>query len=371
MTVKLLKSIFFSFVLVAMSVPSLQGQILLPEPKKECGTVVTAKQMRVELERAEMGFYTPLAPQLNRPYQIPLTIHIVRKTDGTDGFTLNKLQIAMQDLNRLWLPLGMQFYQHGAVDYINNDFFFNLPDSQIARDNLRQTNPMANTLNVYFTNVTGLCGQASFTTEEFQGVLVDNGCAGLESNPSTFAHEVAHYFDLYHTHETSFGVECPSGSNCSTTGDLLCDTSADPDLNQDTNVTAACVWTGAAAAPMGCDMTAYAPSTRNIMSNSRKTCRDVFTGNQNSKALNILTTVANRTNLINTLTKYIAPDGGLNSNCTYQTPCRTLSRAIEVANPGNTIFLLSGSYPGGVPPINKAVVLKKWNTDAGVVTVGQ
>jgi hypothetical protein len=108
-----------------------------------------------------------------------------------------------------------------------------------------------------------------------------------------------------------------------------------------------------------------------VMSYSRRTCRDTFTGNQNSKALNILTTVANRMNLINTLTKYVTPNGGLNTNCSYLTPCRTLSRALEVANPGNTIFLLSGSYPSALPPTSKAVTLRKWNTDAGTVTIGQ
>jgi hypothetical protein len=358
-------------ILLLVLAPDLPAQFSLLETKKDCGTVVSEKQRTAEQARLARGYNFTLAPLLNRPYQLPLTIHIVRLDDGTGGFTLNSLQVAMQDLNRLWLPAGIQFYQRGAVDYINNTFYFNLPPSEIARDNLRQINSVADTINVYFTNVNGLCGQSSFTTAEFQGVLIDNNCAGLPANPSTFAHEIGHYFDLYHTHDTTFGVECPSGNNCTTAGDLLCDTPADPDLNQETDVDTACTWTGSAATPMGCDMTNYAPSTRNMMSNSRKTCRDAFTGNQISKLLNILTTEANRSNLINTLTKYVAPDGGLNTNCSYQTPCRTPSRALEVANPGNAIFLLSGSYPFGLLPTNKAVTMRKWNTDAGTVIIGQ
>lgn len=364
---KLLKSIVATIVLLSTAATFSLGQIL-PKGKRECSTVVTAAQKRVELERSAGG-YDFLAPQLNRPYQIPLTVHIVRKADGTGGFTSAQLQLAMQDLNRLWLPIGVQFYQRADVDYIYDDILYNLPDTEFWHDVIRQTNPVGDTINVYFTNVTGACGEATFTSDSPQGVLIDNSCAGTAANPSTFAHEVGHYFDLYHTHETAFGVECPSGSNCSTTGDRLCDTAADPNI--DDNVTAMCAWTGSAAVPMGCGMTAYNPPTRNIMSYSSKICRTLFTANQNSKALNVLTTVGNRVNLINTLTRYVAADGGINANCTFQTPCRTIARAVQVANAGDTIFVLSGSYPGAVSPQNKAVTIKKWNTDAGVVSVGQ
>ncbi len=334
---KTLKTQLLAIFLVLLLTTNLPAQFPQLDTKRECGTVVTDRQKMVELERGSRGYNLPLAPQLNRPYQIPLTIHIVRQNDGTGGFTLADLGVAMQDLNRLWLPVGMQFYQRGAVDYINNTTHFNVPDNQQARDNLRQVNPVADTINVYFTNLTGLCGQSTFTTDPIQGILIANSCAGAGS-PSTLAHEIGHYFDLYHTHETGFGTECPNGSNCSSTGDLLCDTPADPGLNFDTDVTAACVWTGTSTPPTGCGSTNYAPPTRNVMSYSRRTCRDTFVGGQISKALVVLAFISNRANLINTLTKYVAPDGGLTTNCTYQTPCRTPSRALEVANPGNTIF---------------------------------
>jgi hypothetical protein len=369
MALKTRKSKFSAVGLLLVFATNLPAQVSLIETKQECGTVVTEKQILAERARMR-GYDFSLAPQLNQPYQIPLTIHIVRRDDGTAGFTLDDLQVAMQGLNLLWLPVGMQFYQRGAVDYINNTFFWNLPDSEVARNNLRQINPVADTINVYFTNLNGLCGEASFTTTTIQGILMSNGCAGIGSSPSTFAHEMGHYFDLYHTHETIFGVECPNGSNCSTAGDLLCDTPADPQLS-DANVDTACTWVGSVSPPMDCGSTAYAPSTHNLMSYSRRTCRDTFTGNQTSKALNILTTIANRMNLINTLTKFVAPNGGLNTNCSYQMPCSTLSRALEVANPGNTICLLSGSYPSPLPPTNKAVTLMKWNTDAGTVLIGR
>ncbi|MBL0071623.1 MAG: hypothetical protein IPP34_07360 [Bacteroidetes bacterium] len=35
---------------------------------------------------------------------------------------------------------------------------------------------------------------------------------------------MGHFFGLYHTFETQFGSELANGSNCATTGDLVCDT---------------------------------------------------------------------------------------------------------------------------------------------------
>lgn len=367
---KSLKTVFLTLALLLTFAFGLHAQKSLPDGKTECGTKITENQKRAEFNRLTKNLYKSFTPQANRPFWIPLSIHIIRQTDGTGGLTLANLQVAMDDLNRLWLPAGFQFYQHGNVDYINDDYFYTIPDNQTRRDQLRQTNPFPNTINVYFVNeLVNLCGQSSFSNDPIQGVLMDNDCVGAGNSPSTLAHEIGHYFDLYHTHETVFGAECPNGDDCPETGDLLCDTPADPTLNYETNVTEACVWTGTANAPDGCDTTPYNPSTRNIMSYSRRTCRNIFTPNQANRALNIL--LIDRPNLLNALLRFVAPDGGLNANCSYFTPCRTLARAIQTANAGDTIFMLGGFYPGATAPQNKAVKITKWNTDAGDVILGQ
>lgn len=336
--------------------------------KQECGTVVTEAQIGAEIARRDR-FTQPrqLAPYLARPYHIPLSIHIVRMTDGTGGFTLNQLDLAMKHLNQMWEPVGIQFFQRG-LGYINSDYFFDLPAAdQTRRDELRQVSPVANTINVYFTNLNGPCGQSSYTTDSVQGVLIDNGCAGTGSNPSTFAHEIGHYFDLYHTHETVFGVDCPSGSICSFAGDLLCDTPADPNLTD--RVDSSCIYDNSASTPSGCGTTAYAPATRNLMSYSTKPCRNQFTSGQNSKALDTLEN--DRSNLITSGMKYVASNASpLNTACTYQAPCQTVAKGVTAAIPGDHIFILSGSYPA-VLSVNKAVFLKKWDSGVTPATIGQ
>jgi Putative metal-binding motif/Secretion system C-terminal sorting domain/Pregnancy-associated plasma protein-A/HYR domain/Receptor L domain len=145
-------------------------------------------------------------------------------------------------------------------------------------------------LNIYFVgDANGYCGWAWFTYSQYDYIVIDNSCA---SNKSTLAHEIGHYFNLYHTHETAFGAECVNGSNCTTAGDRLCDTPADPNLSG--KVSSACNYTGTNTD--GCTGASYTPSTHNLMSYSRKACRDIFSAQQNAK---ILYTIAHGRSYLN------------------------------------------------------------------------
>lgn len=358
---------FFLVINLALPMaPAPHAQEKAPRGEKtECGTVVPPGQVQAELAReAFAALASP--PPTDAPYYLPLTIHIVHRGDGTGGFRPPQLEVAMRDLNRMWQPVGVQFFIYGEIDHINDDTRFNVPNDQAARDALRQVNVVANTINVYFTNLASLCGQSTFTTGAIQGILMSNGCAGNTDSPSSFAHEIGHYLDLYHTHETSFGVECPKGNNCSTAGDRLCDTAADPGLGS--RVDTDCVYDDSAATPMSCDQTPYNPPTRNLMSYSTEVCRDQFTGNQISKALRVLRDTANRRNLITSVARYVDPlSGASGGNCNYNSPCRTVAKAVQAAQDGDFIFLKPGAHEalslGG-----KRVTLNRWGT-AGLVEI--
>ncbi|MBK9047683.1 MAG: hypothetical protein IPL74_13565 [Bacteroidetes bacterium] len=103
----------------------------------------------------------------------------------------------------------------------------------------------------------------------FWGNLQDHYVAVTASNlndNSTLAHELGHYLGLYHTHETSNGVEYVNGSNCGTAGDLLCDTPADPNLFSCSN--SSCQYTCPTLTdPLG---QFYSPLMDNIMSYAYK-----------------------------------------------------------------------------------------------------
>lgn len=354
------------FILVIFSVlattPAPQAQEQeRPETKAECSSSPSLKQLEMELSRKNvLSLREANNPPTDAPYHLPLTIHIVRRSNGTGGLDANDLYAVMGDLNRFWEPVGIQFFIYGNIDYINSDANFTVPNVRASQDALRQVNPAANTINVYFTNLTGLCGQGSFTTDSFQGVLMDITCAsvrtaGATANISTFAHEIGHYFDLYHTHETwpdakgnPTRVECPSENNCSTTGDMICDTPADPNLQPTAGtyrVDANCTYDNSATTPSGCDTTAYNPPTHNLMSYSRAGCRTDFTAQQIQKVLSVLRNTNNRKNLIINGARYVDPAASLsNADCSYNYPCRTVGKAIQVALNGDFIFVKPGGY---------------------------
>jgi hypothetical protein len=217
-------------------------------------------------------------------------------------------------------------------------------------------------VNVYFTNLDSLCGQGTFPGDKVQGVLINNDCAGTMTNTSSFAHELGHFLNLYHTHETSYGVECPDGSNCTTTGDLLCDTPADPDL---TNRVTGCTYMGGVTTPSGCGGT-YNPQVENLMSYSLKNCRSVFTAGQVDRMLATLT--GSRKYLVN-LVRYVDGNWPGPQNGSPEQPFKTISGALGAAASGMVIFANAGVYPENINVLQK-VQLRLWSK-TGVVVIGQ
>jgi hypothetical protein len=251
-----------------------------------CGTVLPQAQIRYELARIASGLPQPGIDAEIEAVSVPLTVHIIRSSTGSGGLTAPELNQAMADLNALYVSMDITFYICGAVDYIDDDSYYLDMSTDEQIDGLRQVNVIYGTINVYFVpNSSGFpyCGLSSFTGSAIQGIVMNNGCTGTAS-PSTLAHEIGHYFNLYHTHETAFGTECPDGSNCSAAGDLLCDTPADPNLSGHVSAYPGCAFDNYASTPGGCSGT-YNPQVENIMSYSTKACRDFWSADQIAKAV--------------------------------------------------------------------------------------
>lgn len=82
-----------------------------------------------------------------------------------------------------------------------------------------------NRINLFLVNTTSVPG--SFASLGGIGT-VDKGLICMEkgASPGVYVHEMGHYFGLPHTFDIP--GELVDGSNCATTGDLICDTPADP-----------------------------------------------------------------------------------------------------------------------------------------------
>src|SRR5690606_31214583 len=157
----------------------------------------------------------------------------------------------------------------------------------VSEDNfpsLAQINIIANSINVYF------CPQG----DGINGIAYQPGnrCAVTNSaaiNGSTLAHEVGHNFGLYHTHGAGT-QEYVNGNNCTTAGDYLCDTPAEPyrnGLGISGYVNSSCVYIGTFRDPHN---ELFNPDTHNFMGYSLASCRNNFSNQQIQKKNQTLST---------------------------------------------------------------------------------
>lgn len=277
--------------------------VLEPGPaaiRQECGTTFTPEQGAAYLRWLEQrgpvdrSGFTP-------PYHIPIKAHVIRQSNGTGGLPDGRVDQAIVDANAHYATTQIQFFRLGNIDYIDSDEWYTT-ESLDEIDAMRTTNLVPNAINMYFTENLNyesgtLCGISAFTFSDVQSIAMRNSCTanpGGLGNHSTFSHEIGHFFDLFHTHESFNGDEFVDGSNCGVAGDLVCDTPADPVLGTN-NVDAACDYFGTETDGHG---DRYAPDASQLMSYSLKHCRDHFSPQSLVRIVDTL--LSGRTDLIST-----------------------------------------------------------------------
>lgn len=167
-------------------------------------------------------------PCLNKKFTI--LPHIVLDQLGNTGITENEIQASIDELNVYFEPICVSF-ELCAFDTITNWQFDVLDDDEEYQDLLVKYHKQ-NRINLFFvteTQIPNACGFAALGGIQILrnfGIVVEKGDC-VAPNSKTIPHEMGHYFGLVHTFEGN-GVELVDQSNCETTGDLICDTPADP-----------------------------------------------------------------------------------------------------------------------------------------------
>lgn len=318
------------------------GATAAGQAPRECGTVLTEEQVALALALEARGTFSPADVDERFVPRVPVTLHVVRRTNGTGGMTAAEAQAAFNQAVTYWESMRIELFQLGSVRFINDSGLFDIDDIPELYL-LWLTDVVPNAVNVYFVNsLPAACGYGSYPGLGAQGVAVQFSCTTDTAN-TTLAHEIGHYFFLYHTHETSMGAECPSGSNCATTGDLVCDTPADPNLAGDGEMDDACMYTGTSTR---CGGQPFNPDTRNIMHiGNPRTCRDRFTAGQRNRALGTLTNL--RPNLIESGQPNVIwvdfNSSSLFPNGDFTEPYRTLASGLNAVSPGGQVVIKAGS----------------------------
>lgn len=197
-----------------------------------------------------------------------VVVHIVKDSLHKANVTEAAIQTAIEGASTYFAPICVSF-KVCEFRYIDNYHYIDIDPNKDFPEMRHQFN-VKNRINVYY--VEGFKGlpNAGFATlggiqnTADQGIVMKKSSAGAIP---TMAHEMGHYWGLYHTFEAAAnGKELADGSNCATAGDLICDTPADPYINPDpTNlyINAGCQFIN-----MNKDANGdyYDPHTNNVMS---------------------------------------------------------------------------------------------------------
>lgn len=268
-----------------------------------CGTHPDAdyanfyKQSRQDAARTDISHYR------NLEYKVPIQLHLVRKSDGTAGYDYDDVMRDLKLANEFFKDAHMVFYIAKEVNYIDDNRFYNYRIADEAK--LVADNDVGGAINIYIVNDIStengyIGGYTYMPREQVDRLFISSMNLG---NGVTLAHELGHYFSLIHTHGMSgIELEFADGSNCSSGGDLMCDTPADPRLTG--KVDEDCNYVGKDHDANG---QSYSPDTRNIMSYSPSGCRDHFSEEQLAQILYSFQN--NRSNLIVTNDFAVLPDG--------------------------------------------------------------
>lgn len=195
-------------------------------------------------------------PCVNKTFQVHL--HLVQDSLGNTT-EVSEIQESLDYTSMLFAPICIDF-AICAVDSIRDYSFDSIPSPE-ERMELTTRLQRANRINIYVFN--HLDNDNNPDNDEIAGlggggiVWITSGAGG-----ETMAHEMGHVFGLLHTFEE--GDELVNGSNCETAGDLVCDTPADPYVeNSDTTWLAGCEFVFAGRDANG---ELYQPQTGNTMS---------------------------------------------------------------------------------------------------------
>lgn len=222
---------------------------------------------------------------------VPIRPHILRKVDGTGGLDLREMNNIMALTNRKWLSSGIQFFFSGTTpDYIDNDALATAFRKDMDEP-LVNTRNVTNAMNQYyvpFFSNSSAGGYASYPANDLESTesYIRNSAGGETFLGDVLVpHELGHNFNLIHTHEPTTPRELVNGSNCTTAGDLVCDTPADPySWAEFPGSSGSCV-TGCPSVYI-CNFTEtgtgsrYNPLPNNIMSYYAGACQMTFTNGQ-------------------------------------------------------------------------------------------
>ena len=172
-------------------------------------------------------------PCINKNYNIAAHI-AVDSINRLPLYTTQDLDTIVAELNRIFSPICVSF---SICEYnvLENDYSLGRAYEQpisidLQLEELKNRFSLRRRINIFFLDFINNegCGRSTFEsilTTKDANIYTERFCA--DKIVPQIAHHLGHTFGLLNTYDP-LTIELVDGSNCSTTGDLLCDTPADP-----------------------------------------------------------------------------------------------------------------------------------------------
>jgi hypothetical protein len=180
-------------------------------------------------------------------YEIYLKPKVIHSTQNTAAISTTQVFELVNKLNQVFAEINIQFIvEQNSVQHITDNDFYDLKTENDAQ--LRQKYDNNDAVNLYFTHtilrpdlsqLNGYTSLPNLSSGSNAIILsyLDNSFPQFSLlKEKIISHEFGHYFGLLHTYQDSNNedwlkrelVTRGIGANCNNTGDLLCDTPADP-----------------------------------------------------------------------------------------------------------------------------------------------
>jgi hypothetical protein len=217
----------------SITASALLGTLPTARAQHHCVTEATPEQVQyLTMDIPERTDFLSLNKNIGIITWLPIAFHLVHPTNGNGGFQEYQIPGFLNNLNALFLPANIQFYQCGTTNEIHLDALYDFNGTDEGP--LCDPHMVPNRINLFITNTIMLNGHSAFGFAHLPGgpdrILLRTSTT-FGAGYSTVGHEFGHYFGLLHTWGLAeFGVtdELVNGTNCHTAGDRICDTPADP-----------------------------------------------------------------------------------------------------------------------------------------------
>ena len=162
-------------------------------------------------------------PCVKKEFQV--YVHITIDSLKRTNFSTAQLDGLFKDINKAFEPICFSF-NYCKIDTIK-DYSFDYIDGSFEEKLMVGRFQQKKRINLYLVDfIISLSNSRFNSITDWDSCFIIVNKKNLTSNSTI--HELGNIFGLYHTNESIFGLELVDGSNCETTGDLICDTPADP-----------------------------------------------------------------------------------------------------------------------------------------------